>query len=220
MHDAREDDAQTHHDAGDDAGEEHSGDRDGAAGHGINDHDVRRRDHEAGGGRGGREGGREVAVIALRDHFRHHEAADTGDGRARRPGDRAEEHAGDGVRVRQAAGEMSDQRRGEVDQTARHAAAAHQDAGEHEERDGEQRERIDAEHHAFGHDDLGAERAARDGHAEHGGGADGDRDRDVQEQQREEDQREDKADTFHGVTPPFRPCREDRRRNCRSRSRG
>ena len=197
MHDAGQDDAQPHHDAGHDAGQEHRRNRDRAAGHGVNDHDVRRRDDEAGRGRRRRQGRREVPVIAFRDHLRDHEAAHAGDRRARRAGDRPEEHARDRVGVCQAAGQMPDQGRSEIDQAARHAAAPPQDAGQDEERDGQKRERVDAEHHAFRDDDLGAERAARDGHAEHRRGADGDRDRDVQKEQRKEDQSKNQSDAFH-----------------------
>ena len=70
MDHARRDDAEAHHDARHDARQKHRGDRDGAACHGVDDHDVRRGDDEScrGGGRG--QGRREVPVIAFLDHFR------------------------------------------------------------------------------------------------------------------------------------------------------
>ena len=63
---------------------------------------------------------------------------------------------GEDVDQRQAAADEADEHLGEIDQAHRHAALGHDGAGEHEERDREQREVVgavgDLEHHRFERD--------------------------------------------------------------------
>ena len=60
------------------------------------------------------------------------------------PGDRAEEHAGEDVDEGQPASEAAHQDVGEIDQPAGDPAVAHEQSGEDEERNRQQREAVDA----------------------------------------------------------------------------
>ena len=143
--------------ARDDAGEEQIGDRDRAAGRERIDHRVvRRRDqqrlHRA---RAGHADG-EQPRIAVLHHLRDHHRADRGGVGDRRARDAAEEGGRQDVDQRQAAADEADEHLGEVDQALGHAALGHDAAGQHEERDREQREVVgavrDLEHHRLERD--------------------------------------------------------------------
>ena len=136
------------------AGEEEVADGDEAARRQrIDDGIVRRRDEQRLQRARDRDVDREQARIAVLDHLRDHHRADRGGVGDRRSGDAAEEGGGEDIHQRQPAANPSDENLGEVDEALRHAAFAHDGAGEDEEGDGEQREIVgtvgDLQHHRF-----------------------------------------------------------------------
>ena len=138
----------------DGAGEEEVADRDEAAGgERIDDGVVRGRDQQRLQRAGDGDVDGEEARIAVLDHLRDHHRADRGGVGDRRAGDAAEEGRGEDVDQRQPAADPADEDFGEIDEPLRHAAFAHDGAGEDEEGDGEEREIVgavgDLQHHRF-----------------------------------------------------------------------
>ena len=138
----------------DGAGEKKVADRDEAAGgERIDDGVVRRRDQQRLQRAGdGHVDGEEPRITVL-DHLRDHHRADRGGIGDRRSGDAAEEGRGEDVDQRQPAADPADEDFCEIDEPLRHAAFAHDRAGEDEEGDGEKREIVgavgDFQHHRF-----------------------------------------------------------------------
>jgi hypothetical protein len=126
------------------AGEEQRRHRGAPRGQRVDDQDVARRNQQAGGRAGQVDRGGVLALVALARHLRRQESADRRGCRHRRAADRAEQRARHHVDPGQAAGQEPGERLAEVDQPARYAAAVHDLAGEHEQRDGEQREAVEA----------------------------------------------------------------------------
>ena len=140
----------------------------------VNDErDAGRDDGPQAGCRTG-QGRRHALIVAGLFHGRDHDDAD----RDRRghggPGDRREDGAGKDRGKPQPAADVSQQRAREAHQVRREAALVHQVAGQHEERDGEQREGRQAAEDGL---NQGGDRdgAADDG-IDHGTAAQGDRD--------------------------------------------
>ncbi len=130
-------------DAPEDTGREHV--RNGAADEcAVNDHDDARRDDGAETARHGHEtGGLRFGVFNLL-HGRIDHRAD-GDGRGRAAaGERGEERAGENGRIGQTAADAAGENVGKVHDFAVDAAGGHQVAGENEQRDGHERERVHA----------------------------------------------------------------------------
>ena len=82
--------------------------------------------------------------------MRDHDDADGGHGCIGGTGDGSEEHAGQNRHAAQTAGDIADQRVGNVDQPLRESAGIHQTAADDKERQREQREGIYAGIHVLG----------------------------------------------------------------------
>ncbi len=127
-----------------------------ARGQRVDDRVVRRRNHQRLHRPADRYVGGEDARVAGLDHLRDHHRADRRGVGHRRSRDAAEQRAGKDVHQRQSAADEADEDPGEVDQARRHAALGHDAAGQHEERNRQQREVVgavgDLQHHRFERD--------------------------------------------------------------------
>ena len=132
-----------------DAGEEHARDR-SVRNHAVNDHQVARRDEASQRAAGGGDGAAEGRVVTLADHRRNHDGADRRRRRGPRAGERGEEGASEHGHQAQTAHIVADQRLGDRHDPQREAAAFHERAGEHEERHGQERKRLDPGVHGLG----------------------------------------------------------------------
>ena len=137
---------QPEEDAGNQAGEEqgaerHAGDR------GVEDHRRARRNQRADARGRGRDRGGDLGGIALALERRNGDRAGAGEVRRRGADHAAEEDAGQHVDLGEAAPEPADQRPRELEQPPRYAARVHDRAREHEQRQGDQRERAHPRDH-------------------------------------------------------------------------
>jgi len=192
--------------AGDEVGQDHHADAEQDARHGPcqeqgADRDLRQdavedqgdgwRDDGSDRAGGGRDGGGEVFVVAVLLHGRDEHPADRagiGHGRA---GDAGEEHRRLDVHQRQSTAQPPDEFHREVDQPLGDAAGAHERAGQHEERHGEERERVCAGEHAAGEQHQAA---AAGEHRHDGGDGQDEGDRQAEEQQHREHQQHQERD--------------------------
>ena len=168
----------------DDARQHQAGDRHLAArGEGVDDHVVAGRHQRAHQRRMGRDVDGVVGVVALLLHHGDHDAAHRRHVGDRRAGHSPEQRAGDHVRHAQPAAHVADGAFREIDDLLRDAAVKHQFAGEDEERDGQEREDVHPRNHPLEHhrDRDALERDGRDA-----GQADGESDRDAQDQEQSE----------------------------------
>ena len=196
--------AQAQQDAGQVAAHEQGRHRDAAGGDGVKDQRAGRGDQDAGGGRADVDGGGEVGVVAFLCLQGAQDGAHGRGGGHRRAGDRAEEHIGQHVGGGQVAGDLAHQQAGQTDQAAGNAALIHDVAAQGEERQGQQREGVQAREAALGRDqgkDVG-------GHAEQGGDhrgdADAGRNGDARQQQDEEGAEKAQGSLYdHQLLPPF-----------------
>ena len=114
---------------------------------GVEHHQPRRRDHRADDRARGRDGGGELAGIAVLLHRRNQHRAERRGVRHGRPGKPGEQHGGCDVDVREPAADVAQHRAREVDERPRHHAGIHDLAGEDEERHRHDREGCDAGEH-------------------------------------------------------------------------
>ncbi len=139
---------------GHDAGREQVRNRDRAAGRrGVQDQVVRGRYEQRDQRRGDRDVHGEIAIEAALDHLRDHRAADRRDIGDRRAGHAAEEQRGEHVDLAETAAQMSDQRRGECNESLGNPAAHHQLAGKYEQWNRDQRRGVRTRGGLLDHDD-------------------------------------------------------------------
>ena len=118
----------------------------------VDDHRQARRHQDAHPGRGGDDRAGVAAAVALALHRRDHHRADGGRIGIGRSGDAGEEDHRDDHDVAEAAAAVTDEHARERHQPLRDAAGLHQLSGENEERNGEEREIVDAGEDAARHD--------------------------------------------------------------------
>ena len=149
-------------------------------------------------GRGaGGEGRAEAAAVAVGDQRRDQDAGGggaVGDGRA---GDAGEEDVADDGGLGEAAADVADQGAGEAEQALADAALVHEGTGQGEERDGQEREGLEAGDDALGHD---GERDPLQEDDEAGGRDHGDRDRRADQEEEGEGDEEDGHATWLSST--------------------
>lgn len=137
-------DTQTHQDAGQVAAHEQSSNGNAASGDGVQDQRTRRGDQDAGRSRADVDGRRVVGVITLIQLQRSHDGAHCGSSCNGRTGNRTEEHVCQNVGGSQVTGHLTNGQTGQTDKALCNAALVHDVAAQREERQSQQRERVNA----------------------------------------------------------------------------
>ena len=182
--------------AGHVAGHDQADDR-GTGQNGVDDQDAGGRADQTGRSGSDVRGSGELLVIAGSLLLGEHDAAD-GDGRGdRRTGQRAEHGVADNVGVGQTARDAADEGLCEVNEFLRDAAGVHQNAGQDEEGNGEQREAVNAGNHLLagnegGKVDRQGSRDRNEGRNDQGHG-----DRDAQREHQEEAGQQQQTDLYY-----------------------
>ena len=121
---------------------EQGGDGHAAGRHGVDDHVVAGRHHDALDGRSRSERHGEVGVVVFLFHHRDHDGPDGGRVGGRRTRNVAEQETRHAVDHGQAAADHADKELGQIDQPYGETAFTHDMAGQNEEGNGQQREGV------------------------------------------------------------------------------
>ena len=133
-----------------------------AGGHSVVDHGQRRRDDNTDATGHREQSSGECLGIAGLFHLRNHNTTDGCHSGGTGAGDGCEQHTGQHGYHGQATGEAAQQGVAEIDQAPGDAAALHQVAGYHEQRNGQQREGIHGGKHPLGDNQHWGGRAAQE----------------------------------------------------------
>lgn len=136
------------HQAGDVAGHDHAHHR-AASQHRIDDQDAGRRNDQTGRCGSDVDGSSKLFIVAFLLLHGDQNAADSNGSCNGGTGQRAEQRVAQNVGVCQTTGDAADQNFCEIDQLLCNAAGVHQNTAEDVERDSQQREAVNAAHHAL-----------------------------------------------------------------------